>query len=110
MPGIHIRTTSWRTMASALTLAATLPLALPAKAQAPAPAAAPAPATPLASGPYHWQTVPFGAGGFVDGFLYHPRTPGILYARTDIGGMYRYDFEARRWIPCSITWARTMAT
>ncbi|GHC94331.1 GH39 family glycosyl hydrolase [Novosphingobium pokkalii] len=99
MPGIHIRTTSWRTMASALTLAATLPLALPAKAQAPAPAAAPAPATPLASGPYHWQTVPFGAGGFVDGFLYHPRTPGILYARTDIGGMYRYDFEARRWIP-----------
>jgi hypothetical protein len=98
MPGIHIRTTSWRTMASALTLAATLPLALPAKAQAPAPAAAPAP-PPRSPAAYHWQTVPFGAGGFVDGFLYHPRTPGILYARTDIGGMYRFDFEARRWIP-----------
>jgi hypothetical protein len=48
--------------------------------------------------PYGWKSVPYGAGGFVDGFLYHPREKGLLYARTDIGGMYRYDYAARRWI------------
>ncbi|WOF41982.1 hypothetical protein KNJ79_12150 [Sphingopyxis indica] len=49
--------------------------------------------------PYVWQSVPFGGGGYVDGFAYHPRTRGILYTRTDIGGLYRYDYEAKRWLP-----------
>ena len=48
---------------------------------------------------YNWRTVPFGGGGFVDGFIYHPRAKNLLYARTDVGGAYRYDFAARRWIP-----------
>ncbi|NMN04924.1 beta-xylosidase/photosystem II stability/assembly factor-like uncharacterized protein [Novosphingobium sp. SG919] len=88
-----------RTMAALGAIAASLALSMPAHAQGPAPAAATAAPVPLASGPYHWQTVPFGAGGFIDGFLYHPRQPGILYARTDIGGMYRFDFERKRWLP-----------
>ncbi len=49
--------------------------------------------------PYAWQTVPFGAGGYVDGFAYHPREKDILYARTDIGGLYRFDYREKRWIP-----------
>lgn len=49
--------------------------------------------------PYTWQSIPFGAGGFVDGFLYHPKKAGLLYARTDIGGMYRYDYDAKAWVP-----------
>ncbi|WP_343683586.1 exo-alpha-sialidase [Asticcacaulis sp.] len=49
--------------------------------------------------PYTWATVPFGGGGFVDGFLYHPKTAGILYARTDIGGMYRYADQDKGWVP-----------
>ncbi|MCP1469267.1 photosystem II stability/assembly factor-like uncharacterized protein [Sphingobium sp. OAS761] len=49
--------------------------------------------------PYTWHTLPFGGGGFVDGFVYHPREQGILYARTDIGGLYRYDYAAKRWLP-----------
>ena len=56
-------------------------------------------AAPPAAEPYSWQSVPFGAGGFVDGFLYHPKQKGLLYARTDIGGMYRYDYDNGRWIP-----------
>ncbi len=52
-----------------------------------------------AAKPYSWQSVPFGGGGFVDGFLYHPKQKDVLYARTDIGGMYRYDFAAKAWIP-----------
>lgn len=49
--------------------------------------------------PYSWSSVPYGGGGYVDGFVYHPREKGLLYARTDVGGMYRYDFAAKRWIP-----------
>ena len=48
---------------------------------------------------YHWQTVPFGAGGFIDGFVYHPREPGLLYARTDIGGAYRFEPKTQSWTP-----------
>ena len=49
--------------------------------------------------PYVWQTVPWGGGGYVDGFVYHPKVRNLLYARTDVGGVYRYDFAARRWSP-----------
>ena len=49
--------------------------------------------------PYVWQTIPFGGGGYVPGFLYHPKQKDLLYARTDVGGIYRYDFGAERWIP-----------
>lgn len=48
---------------------------------------------------YSWKTVPWGGGGYVDGFVYHPKTPNILYARTDVGGVFRFDFATRRWIP-----------
>jgi len=51
-----------------------------------------------ADAPYHWETVPFGGGGYVPGFVYHPKKPNLLYARTDVGGAYRYDFAAGRWI------------
>ena len=27
---------------------------------------------------YEWSSVPFGAGGFVDGFLFHPKERGLL--------------------------------
>lgn len=49
--------------------------------------------------PYSWQSIPYGGGGFVDGFLYHPKQKDILYARTDIGGMYRFDFASKSWAP-----------
>lgn len=37
--------------------------------------------------------------GFVDGFVFHPTAKGTLYCRTDIGGAYRYDFQAHQWQP-----------
>ena len=47
--------------------------------------------------PYQYQNIPITGGGYVTGFVYHQTQPGILYARTDIGGVYRYDTRHRTW-------------
>lgn len=46
---------------------------------------------------YEYHNAPIPGGGYVTGLLYHQQTPGILYARTDIGGVYRYEPEQKRW-------------
>ena len=46
---------------------------------------------------YEYRNAPIPGGGYVTGLLYHQQTPGILYARTDIGGVYRYETEQKRW-------------
>ena len=58
----------------------------------------PATAAP-ADAPYDWKSVPFGGGGYVNGFVFHPREAGLLYARTDIGGAYRFDAKTSSWLP-----------
>lgn len=52
-----------------------------------------------AAGAYDWESLPWGGGGFIDGFLYHPKEKGLLYTRTDVGGAYRFDPVGKRWIP-----------
>jgi hypothetical protein len=53
----------------------------------------------LAQNTYTWKSVIAGGGGFVPGIIYHPTIPGLVYARTDVGGAYRWDNSAGRWIP-----------
>lgn len=48
--------------------------------------------------PYVYRHAPVPGGGFVTGFCFHPNKKDILYARTDIGGVYRYDFVSNTWI------------
>lgn len=48
--------------------------------------------------PYSYKNLPIPGGGFVTGFLYHPVYENILYARTDIGGVYRFDYSKKTWI------------
>lgn len=62
------------------------------------PAGARAAATPP-SVPYHWRNAQIVGGGFVDGLVFSPAQRGLAYARTDIGGAYRWDAAARRWVP-----------
>lgn len=47
---------------------------------------------------YVYRHAPVPGSGFVTGFCFHPKGKNILYARTDIGGVYRYDFTAKTWI------------
>jgi hypothetical protein len=61
-------------------------------AQAAAPAAA-------AGTAYRWRNAVQGGTGFVTGVLFHPSVRGLAYARTDIGGAYRWDDGTDRWIP-----------
>ncbi|HEX2099340.1 MAG TPA: sialidase family protein, partial [Candidatus Synoicihabitans sp.] len=48
--------------------------------------------------PYSWRSIALGGGGFVTGVVYHLNAPGLVYARTDVGGAYRWDGPTSRWV------------
>jgi hypothetical protein len=63
------------------------------------PATAQNPAGKPASEPYTWKNVQIVGGGFVDGLIFHPTAKGVRYARTDMGGAYRWNSQTKRWEP-----------
>lgn len=47
----------------------------------------------------HWSNVRFGGGGMITGIVCHPMEEDLVYIRTDVGGIYRYDKVCGEWIP-----------
>lgn len=52
-----------------------------------------------ATPPYVWKNVRIDGGGFVSGIVFSPAEKNLIYARTDIGGLYRWEEAGRRWLP-----------
>nr|BAO65798.1 cellulose-binding protein [uncultured bacterium] len=48
---------------------------------------------------YKWNNVRIDGGGFVPGIIFNQTEPNLIYARTDIGGAYRWDETTKAWIP-----------
>jgi xyloglucan-specific exo-beta-1,4-glucanase len=42
-----------------------------------------------------WDTLNIAGGGFVSGII---TGDDQMYARTDVGGAYRYDYEQKKWV------------
>jgi hypothetical protein len=47
---------------------------------------------------YRWDNVAMGSGGFVTGVVPSKLERGVVYARTDVGGSYRWDGQNQRWV------------
>jgi photosystem II stability/assembly factor-like uncharacterized protein len=51
------------------------------------------------SEPYVWKSVKVGGGGFICGVVFNTTQPNLAYCRTDIGSSYKWDNQAKKWIP-----------
>lgn len=60
---------------------------------------------PLAFGAddFKWGTVAMGGGGFVSGIITSKTEKNVIYARTDVGGAYRWNEATQSWI-CITDW------
>ncbi|MDE5564996.1 MAG: cellulose-binding protein [Oscillospiraceae bacterium] len=47
---------------------------------------------------YKWSNVAIGGGGYVTGMVYSEAEENLVYARTDIGGAYRWKEDEQRWV------------
>ena len=56
-------------------------------------------AQPAKKARYNWKSVQIVGGGFVSGILFHPTASDVRYARTDMGGAYRWNPTSHRWQP-----------
>lgn len=52
-----------------------------------------------ATGAYTWGTVTMGGGGFVSAIITSKTEKNCIYARTDVGGAYRWNEADKSWIP-----------
>ena len=53
---------------------------------------------PVKSVAYNWRNVAILGGGFVSGIIFSPAEKDLVYARTDVGGAYRWSQADKSWI------------
>ncbi|MFE4821014.1 cellulose binding domain-containing protein [Streptomyces sp. NPDC056704] len=89
-------------------LTAVLALAAGLLAGSPSTLAASTPTTTLAADTYTWKNTRIDGGGFVPGIVFNRSEKNLAYARTDIGGAYRWQESTKTWTPLtdSIGWDR----
>ncbi|MFZ1005240.1 MAG: hypothetical protein WAN65_00280, partial [Candidatus Sulfotelmatobacter sp.] len=51
----------------------------------------------LAASSYTWQNANVTGGGFVDGIFYDPHNQNVIYARTDVGGLFKSVNDGGNW-------------
>jgi len=51
-----------------------------------------------ASSGFDWKKVAVGGGGYVTGIVFSEAQSNLIYARTDVGGAYRWDNANNAWI------------
>mgnify|MGYP006280149149 CR=1 FL=1 len=54
---------------------------------------------------YEWRNAAIGGGGYVPGIVYSEAEPGLVYARTDVGGAYRWNPAENVWMPLTDSFA-----
>ncbi|MGW7407759.1 cellulose binding domain-containing protein [Streptomyces sp. NPDC054833] len=87
-------------------LTAVLALAAGLLAGSPPALAASTPKVPLAADTYTWKNARIDGGGFVPGIVFNRSEKNLVYARTDIGGAYRWQESTKTWTPLldSVGW------
>jgi photosystem II stability/assembly factor-like uncharacterized protein len=55
------------------------------------------PQNPHRKDAYTWKTTAVNSGGFTTGIHFNETEPGLVYARTDVAGCFRWDEDNRRW-------------
>ncbi|MFI6460774.1 cellulose binding domain-containing protein [Streptomyces sp. NPDC050538] len=87
-------------------LLAVLALAAGLLAGAPSALAADTPRAALAADTYTWHNARIDGGGFVPGIVFNRSEKNLAYARTDIGGAYRWQESTKTWTPLldSVGW------
>ncbi|MFF4799641.1 cellulose binding domain-containing protein [Streptomyces sp. NPDC001351] len=90
-----------RILTAALALAAGLLVGSPS-----ALAAGSSPKVKLAADTYTWKNARIDGGGFVPGIVFNRSEKNLAYARTDIGGAYRWQESTKTWTPLldSVGW------
>ncbi|GCB44476.1 cellulose binding domain-containing protein [Streptomyces sp. NL15-2K] len=87
-------------------LTAVLALAAGLLAGTPPALAADTPKGVVAADTYTWKNVRVDGGGFVPGIVFNRSEKNLAYARTDIGGAYRWQESTKTWTPLldSVGW------
>ncbi|MEU1851359.1 cellulose binding domain-containing protein [Streptomyces sp. NPDC019990] len=87
-------------------LTAVLALAAGLLSGAPGALAADPPSAGIAADTYTWKNARIDGGGFVPGIVFNRSERNLAYARTDIGGAYRWQEASKTWTPLldSVGW------